>query len=81
MAPPYDPDSDEREKPSWRDIDRRRDRSRHVSRDETSQKEKSLQSGRAKQQYLNENSRETVQWHFNLNDNQYGVPVKVGITS
>ena len=54
MAPPYDPDSDEREKPSWRDIDRRRDRSRHVSRDETSRKEKSLQSGRAKQQYLKE---------------------------
>ena len=54
MAPPYDPDSDEREKPNWRDIDRRRDRSRHVSRDETSRKEKSLRSGRAKQQYLKE---------------------------
>jgi len=42
MVPPFDSDSDEREKPSWREIDRRRDRSRHVSRDDRSKKEKSL---------------------------------------
>ena len=52
MTPPYDPDSDEREKPSWREIDRKRDRSRHVSRDKRGREEKSLQSTWAKQQYL-----------------------------
>jgi hypothetical protein len=35
-------DSDERDKPSWREIDRRRDRSRHASRDDRSTKEKYL---------------------------------------
>ena len=54
MVPPFDSDSDEREKPSWRDIDRKRDRSRHVSRDEQSRSEKSLQSPWAKDQYLKE---------------------------
>jgi hypothetical protein len=52
MVPPFDSDSDEREKPSWRDIDRKRDRSRHVSRDEHSRSAKSLQSTWAKEQYL-----------------------------
>ena len=52
MVPPFDSDSDEKEKPSWREIDRRRDRSRHVSRDERSSKEKSLRSTWAKEQYL-----------------------------
>ena len=52
MAPPHDSDSDGSEKPNWREIDRRRDRSRHASRDETSRKEKSLRSTWAKQQYL-----------------------------
>ena len=52
MTPPYDPDSDEREKPNWREIDRKRDRSRHVSRDKPSKKEKSLRSAWSKQQYL-----------------------------
>jgi hypothetical protein len=47
-------DSDERDKPSWREIDRRRDRSRHVSRDDRSSKEKSLRSTWAKEQYLKE---------------------------
>ena len=47
-------DSDEREKPSWREIDRRRDRSRHASRDDRSRKEKSLRSTWAKEQYLKE---------------------------
>ena len=54
MVPPFNSDSDEREKPSWRDIDRKRDRSRHVSRDEQSQSEKSLRSTWAKEQYLKE---------------------------
>lgn len=54
MVPPFDSDSDEREKPSWREIDRRRDRSRHVSRDGRSSKEKSLRSTWAKEQYLKE---------------------------
>lgn len=54
MVPPFDSDSDEREKPSWREIDRKRDRSRHVSRDEHSSKEKSLRSTWAKEQYLKE---------------------------
>lgn len=52
MVPPFNSDSDEREKPSWREIDRRRDRSRHVSRDERSSKEESLRSTWAKEQYL-----------------------------
>jgi hypothetical protein len=54
MVPPFDSDSDEREKPSWREIDRKRDRSRHVSRDEQSRSEKSLRSSWAKEQYLKE---------------------------
>jgi len=54
MTPPYDPDSDDRDRPSWREIDRKRDRSRHVTRDKTSRKEKSLRSTWAKQQYLKE---------------------------
>lgn len=54
MAPPFGSDSDERDRPSWRDIDRRRDRSRHVSRDESSRQEKSLRSTWAKEQYLKE---------------------------
>jgi hypothetical protein len=54
MVPPFDSDSDEREKPSWRDIDRKRDRSSHVSRDEHSRSEKSLRSTWAKEQYLKE---------------------------
>jgi hypothetical protein len=54
MTAPFDSNSDERERPSWREIDRRRDRSRHVSRDEPSKRQKSAQSSRAKQQYLKE---------------------------
>jgi hypothetical protein len=54
MVPPFNSDSDEREKPSWREIDRRRDRSRHVSRDDRSRKDKSLRSAWAKEQYLKE---------------------------
>ena len=54
MAPPFGSDSDEREKPSWREIDRRRDRSRHVRREESGSKEKSLRSAWAKERYLKE---------------------------
>ena len=54
MAPPSRFDSDEREKPNWREIDRRRDRSRHVRRDEPSRQDKSLRSSWAKEQYLKE---------------------------
>jgi hypothetical protein len=52
MVAPFDSDSDEREKPSWREIDRRRDRSSHVKRKDRSTKEKSLRSTWAKEQYL-----------------------------
>lgn len=52
MVSPFDSDSDEREKPDWREIDRKRDRSRHASRDESSRGEKSLRSTWAKEQYL-----------------------------
>jgi len=54
MAPPFGSDSDDREKPSWREIDRKRDRSRHVSRDQSGRKEKSLRSSWAKERYLKE---------------------------
>ena len=54
MVPPFNSDSDERERPSWREIDRRRDRSRHVSSDEPSRKVKTARSTRAKKQYLKE---------------------------
>jgi len=43
---------DQKRKRSWRDIDRKRDRSSHVSRDEHSRSEKSLRSTWAKEQYL-----------------------------
>jgi len=54
MTPSFGSDSDDREKPSWREIDRRRDRSRHVSRDDSGSKEKSLRSTWAKERYLKE---------------------------
>jgi hypothetical protein len=54
MVPPFDPDSDEREKPNWREIDRQRDRSRHVRSEPSSRQEKSLRSTWAKEQYLKE---------------------------
>ena len=57
MVPPFDSDTDEREKPNWREIDRKRDRSRHVSRDRSSRQEKSLRSTWAKEQYLKEMDR------------------------
>jgi hypothetical protein len=55
MTPRHDSDDDERERPSWREIDRMRDRSRHVSRSERRPaKERSLRTAWAKQQHLKE---------------------------
>jgi len=55
MTPGRDSDDDERERPSWREIDRMRDRSRHVSRGEQRPaKERSLRTAWAKQQHLKE---------------------------
>ncbi|WP_456432685.1 hypothetical protein [Thermosulfuriphilus sp.] len=50
---PYD---DERERPSWREIDRRRDRSRHTSRhrEPLSRVERALKSPWLKQKYMEE---------------------------
>jgi len=55
MTPRRDSDDDERERPSWREIDRMRDRSRHVSRGEQRPaKERSLRSTWAKKEHLKE---------------------------
>jgi hypothetical protein len=55
MTSRRDSDDDERERPSWREIDRMRDRSRHVSRGEQRpSKDRSLRSTWAKQQHLKE---------------------------
>lgn len=55
MTPRRDSDDDERERPSWREIDRMRDRSRHVSRGEQRPaKERALRTGWAKKQHLKE---------------------------
>jgi len=47
-------DDEEREKLSWREIDKLRDRSRHVSGDRKSFKERTLRSEWAKKQHLRE---------------------------
>jgi hypothetical protein len=47
-------DEDEREKLSWRDIDKLRDRSRHVSGERKSFQERTLRSEWAKKQHLRE---------------------------
>lgn len=47
-------DDDERERPSWREIDRRRDRSRHVGRGDPGRKQQTSHSAWANQQYLKE---------------------------
>jgi len=49
---PYD--DDEREKLSWREIDKRRDRTRHYSNEGKSFKERTLRSDWAKKQHLRE---------------------------
>jgi len=55
MTPRRDSDDDERERPSWREIDRMRDRSRHVSRGEQRPaKERSLRTTWAKKEHLKE---------------------------
>ena len=47
-------DDDDREKLSWREIDRRRDGSRHYSSNGKSFQERTLRSDRAKKQHLRE---------------------------
>ena len=47
-------DDDDREKLSWREIDKMRDHSRHVSREPKSYRERSLRSEWAKKQHLKE---------------------------
>lgn len=47
-------DDDDREKLSWREIDKMRDHSRHVSREPKSFRERSLRDERAKRQHLKE---------------------------
>jgi hypothetical protein len=47
-------DDDDREKLSWREIDKMRDHSRHVSREPKSFRERSLRSDWAKKQHLRE---------------------------
>jgi hypothetical protein len=49
----YD-DNDDREKLSWREIDKMRDRSRHVSGERKSYQERTLRSDWAKKQHLRE---------------------------
>lgn len=51
--PPRD-DDEEREKLSWREIDKLRDRSRHVSREPKSYRERTLKSDWARKQHLRE---------------------------
>src|SRR5512136_1974524 len=47
-------DDDERERPSWREIDRMRDHSRHVSGERKSFQERTLKSDWARKQHLRE---------------------------
>ncbi len=47
-------DDEDREKLSWREIDKRRDRSRHVSGDQRSFQERTLKSDWARKQHLRE---------------------------
>jgi hypothetical protein len=49
---PYD--DDEREKPSWRDRDRKKDRSKHLSQDRPAFRPKSARAQWAQKQYLKE---------------------------
>jgi hypothetical protein len=45
---------DERERPSWRDLDRKKDRSKHLSQDQPSYRPKSAKAQWAQKQYLKE---------------------------
>jgi hypothetical protein len=47
-------DDDERERPSWRDRDRKKDRSRHLSQDQPAYRPKSAKAVWAQKQYLKE---------------------------
>lgn len=47
-------DEDEKERPSWRDIDRKKDRSKHVAEDHPAFRPKSAKAQWAQKQYLKE---------------------------
>jgi len=47
-------DDDERERPSWRDLDRKKDRSKHLSQDQPAYRPKSAKALWAQKQYLKE---------------------------
>jgi hypothetical protein len=47
-------DDDERDKPSWRDLDRKKDRSKHLSQDRPAYRPKSARAQWAQKQYLKE---------------------------
>lgn len=47
-------DEDEKERPSWRDIDRKKDRSKHVAEDRSAFRPKSAKAQWAQKQYLKE---------------------------
>ncbi|MGB9698011.1 MAG: hypothetical protein ACPL5I_01375 [Thermodesulfobacteriota bacterium] len=75
-------DDEEREKLSWREIDKLRDRSRHVSREPRSYRERSIKSEWARKQYLREAEKffqgvkgtETYQKAYNALHEKYGSP-------
>ncbi len=50
----YDNHDDDRERPSWRDLDRKKDRSKHVSQDRPLYSPKSPKAQWAQKQYLKE---------------------------
>lgn len=75
-------DEEEREKLSWREIDKLRDRSRHVSREPKSYRERSLKSEWAKRQHLREAEKlfqgvkgtEAYKMAYNVLHEKYGSP-------
>ncbi len=75
-------DDEEREKLSWREIDKLRDRSRHVSREPKSYRERTLKSEWARKQHLREAEKlfqgikgtEAYQKAYNLLHEKYGSP-------
>jgi|YelNatPaOPRAMG01_1025707.scaffolds.fasta_scaffold04651_6 hypothetical protein len=75
-------DDEEREKLSWREIDKLRDRSRHVSREPKSYRERSLKSDWARKQHLREAEKffqgvkgtEAYQKAYNALHEKYGSP-------
>ena len=75
-------DDDDREKLSWREIDKMRDHSRHVSREPKSFRERSLRSDWAKKQHLREAEKffqgpkgsEEYKKAYNALHEKYGTP-------